>query len=205
MQRRDRVPSDLAGSGFRDRSPRPGKSNVNRDQETTLSLRSSPGVKPSVTRVIIGIMDRTRPKSRRIPDVIRRNCRSTLSAIAGIRRPIDRRLAEPPGRAPLSPVTSRMFRIQSQIVPASVSRSGGGRRRPPAIDRRRTVPRLQPLRNVAVFKSISVGFKTGVSSVTATSISSIQRPLPVRGRVRIGPGADRSITGVTAVYCGGRT
>lgn len=183
--------------------PRSRSANVNTHHETARSLRFAPGVKPSVNDVIIGVMERTPWQPNRIPAVIRRNRRSPLSTIAGIRRRIGR-------RSPIRPAerrchASRMFRIQSRNSPVWTSRFGGYWRRTPASARIRTVPRLQPLRNVAVFKSICVGFKTGVSSVTATSISSIQRPLPVRGRGRIGSGRDRSITGITAIYRGGRT
>ncbi len=46
--------------------------------------------------------------------------------------------------------------------------------------RSRPVPPLQPVRNVAVLKSVSVGVQLGVSIVTANCRSSVQGPLPVR-------------------------
>ncbi len=43
--------------------------------------------------------------------------------------------------------------------------------------RSRSVPTLQPVRNVAVFKSFSVGVQLGVSIVTTNRRSEVQRPL----------------------------
>lgn len=94
-------------------------------------------------------------------------------------------VSDVPSSTPLvSTVRSRYTRTGDRYcvrsAPPLARTTARATRRSAPSSRSRSVPALQPVRNVAVFKSFSVGVQLGVSIVIANRRSKVQRPLSAR-------------------------